>query len=265
MSVVTLLSDFGSRDPFVGEVKLVIARLAPGVVVIDVTHGINPGGVREGAWVLRKAWKQAPPGSCHVAVVDPGVGGDRRALAARAGGHFFVGPDNGLLVPALEDAGIESIHEITWRETEHRRFGTTFDGRDLFAPVAARLLRGERLREVGPEVDDPVPMAPYRPVAVDGGYRVEIVRVDGYGNLVTVAEESFLREKFGEDWRDVQVELDATQLGGVRLGYSDVGPGEMLLSIGGSGTLELSVRGGSAQAKTGLASGDCVRLVSGPR
>jgi S-adenosylmethionine hydrolase len=257
-----LITDFGAKDPFVGELKLVILRLAPGTAIVDVTHGIAAGAVREGAWVLRQAWRNAPEGSCHLAVVDPGVGGERRGLAARAGGQLFVGPDNGLLAPALEEAGIESIHEIAWRETEHRRAGTTFDGRDVFAPVVARLLRGASLREVGPEIDDPIPMAPYRPAPLaEGGHRVEVIRVDRFGNIVTVAEESFLRETFGQDWRDVGIEVDGAEVRGIRLGYSEVAAGQLLLSIGGSGTLELSVRDGSARQTTGIRAGSFIRLL----
>ena len=266
MSVVTLLTDFGSRDPFVGEMKLVLLRLAPGVPIVDLSHGIAPGAIREAAWVLRKSYRQAPAGSVHVAVVDPGVGSERRALAARAGGHVFLGPDNGVLMPALEDAGIDCIHEIVWRDADHRRAGTTFDGRDVFAPEAARIFRGARVEEVGPEVHDPVAIAPYRPApAPEGGMRVEVVRADRYGNLVTAAEETYLRDTYGEDWRAVGVNLGAGAIRGIRLGYAEVEPGEWLLSIGGGGTLEISVRGGSAQRKSGLKAGDFIRIVDPPR
>jgi len=259
--ILSLLTDFGLDDPFVGEMKAVAKSIAPEIEIVDLAHGISPGRVREGAWVLRKAWSLFPAGTCHVAVVDPGVGTARRALAARAGGHAFVGPDNGLLTPALEAAGSDlEVREITLREIDRRRRGTTFDGRDVFAPAGARLARGLPLAEVGPEVHDPVALAPFRPEPVDGGWDVEIVRVDRYGNLVTVAEESFLRDALGEDWRGASVRIGDRVVRGIRSGYEEVDPGEGLLAIGGSGTLEVCVRGGSARDEFGAAAGDRLRL-----
>lgn len=261
MRLVTLLTDFGLADPYVGEMKAVLVRLAPGLTVIDLTHGIAPGAVREAAWVLRNAWSQFPPGTCHVAVVDPGVGSERRALAVDAGGHLFVGPDNGLLHPAWEAAGVVEIREISTRETEHRRRGTTFDGRDVFATVAARLATGLSPAQVGREVHDPVTLPSFTPRAQGAGvWEAEVVRVDRFGNLVTAADESFLREALGEDWRALEVLLGDTRLRGVRLGYEEVPRGEALLTIGGAGTLEVSINQGSARKHFGLKAGDTVRI-----
>lgn len=261
MRLVTLLTDFGLADPYVGEMKGVLQRLAPGLTVIDLTHGIAPGAVREAAWVLRNAWSEFPSGTLHLAIVDPGVGGERRALAAEAGGHLFVGPDNGLLVPAIEKAGVSEIREITIRETEHRRRGTTFDGRDVFAPVAARLAAGLSPGHLGPEVHDPVPLASFAPSPLgDGSWETEVVRIDRFGNAVTAADESFLRATFGEDWRGVGVRLGDVTLRGVRLAYEDAPVGEALLTIGGAGTLEISVNRGSARKRLGIGPGDRVRI-----
>jgi S-adenosylmethionine hydrolase len=196
-----------------------------------------------------------------VAVVDPGVGTERRALAAEAGGHFFVGPDNGLLTAALDSAaGPREVREIALREIDRSRRGTTFDGRDVFAPAAARLATGLPLRDVGPEVHDAVPLPPFRPEASDGSWDVEVVRVDHFGNLVTVVEESFLRERFGERWRDASVRVAGRSVDRIRSGYEDVEPGAALLTIGGSGTLEVSVRGGSAGEILGIRAGSRIRL-----
>jgi S-adenosylmethionine hydrolase len=260
MPLLSLLTDFGLSDPFVGEMKGIAKRVSPNLEMIDVTHGIARGDVREAAWVLAKAWRMFPEGTCHVAVVDPGVGTGRKALAASAAGHLFVAPDNGLLMPALESIpGDRELREVTLREIDHRRRGTTFDGRDLFAPIGARLASGLRLAELGPEVHDPVGMAPFRPVPADDAWDVEIVRVDRFGNLVTVVEEAFLREKFEEDWRAVSVRVGDRRISGVQSGYEDVGPGEPLLTVGGSGTLEVAVRGGSARELLGW-EGSGVRL-----
>ena len=261
MRIVTLLTDFGLTDPYVGEMKAVLVRLAPGITVIDLTHGIAPGAVREAAWVLRNAWDQFPAGTCHVAVVDPGVGSERRALVADAGGHLFVGPDNGVLHPAWEMAGLSEIREISTRETEHRRRGTTFDGRDVFAPLAARLATGLSVSQVGREVHDPVTLPSFAPRPRGTGvWETEVVRVDRFGNLVTAADETFLREALGEEWRALEVKLEGTWLRGVRLGYEEVPRGEALLTIGGAGALEISVNQGSARKRFGLRAGDVVRI-----
>ncbi len=260
MGPLTLLTDFGLSDPYVGEMKAVLLRLAPEAAVVDVTHGVRPGAIREGGWILSRVWRSFPGGACHVCVVDPGVGSARRGLVVAAAGHLFVGPDNGILQTAFEQPGAE-IREIAFRELEHVRRGTTFDGRDVFAPTAARLLRGTAITEVGPEVQDPVPLAPFRPARrADGGFACEIVRTDRFGNLITTAEEAFLRETFDEGWRSIAVVAGRTRVAGIRLAYADVPPGEALLTIGGSGTLEISVREGNARKRLGLNAGDTVIL-----
>jgi hypothetical protein len=257
--VITLLTDFGLSDPSVGEMKGAILGIEPDATLVDLTHGVEPGNVREAAWILSRAWRSFPEGTCHLVVVDPGVGTDRRGVAASAGGRLFVAPDNGVLMPTLEMLGgpIE-IRELAHRELGVARRGTTFDGRDVFAPAAARLLRYGRLAELGPEVHDPVEMAPFVPRRAEGGWRTEIIRTDRFGNLVTTMEESFLRERGGDAWRDVAVRVGEKRLAGLRLGYGDVEPGALLLSIGGSGTLEISVNRGSARRTLNAAPGDPV-------
>jgi S-adenosylmethionine hydrolase len=260
MALVTLLTDFGTRDPFVGEMKGVMACVAPEIRFVDLTHDVARGNVREAAWVLAKSVPWFPPGTCHLVVVDPGVGSDRRALAAEAGGHRFVGPDNGVLAPALDGARGARIREIAVREVDRPRRGTTFDGRDRFAPVAARLALGASLDELGPEVDDPVRPASFAPAPEGDGWSAEIIRVDRFGNLVTTAEEGFLRREMGEAWRHARVRAGATWVEGIRTAYSDSDPGRPLLSIGGSGVLEISVREGSAADALGLRAGDRITV-----
>jgi len=264
MRIITLLTDFGLRDPFVGEMKAVLLGLAPEARLVDLTHGVTAGGVREAAWILRKAWELFPAGTCHLVVVDPGVGGSRRALAASAGGHVFVGPDNGVLAPALASAGEPQVREIAVRELDRVRRGTTFDGRDVFAPAAARLARGAELAEFGPEIRDFLAVASFVPEPVPGGWSVEIVRADHFGNLVTTAEEDFLRRELGERWREARVRIGESWIEGIRLSYGEVAEGESLLSIGGSGTLEVSVNRGSARERHGAEPGERVLLAAPP-
>lgn len=221
---VALLTDFGLLDPYVGEMHGVVAAISPQVRVLDHGHGVRPGSVREGAWMLARGFGAFPAGTVHVAVVDPGVGGERRALVASAGGRLFVGPDNGLLAPALEAAarggGEIEVRELTLREIDRTRRGSTFDGRDVFAPAAARLAAGLPVGECGPEVADWETLDSFVPVARDGGYEGEIIRVDRFGNLITTVEEAFLRGKLGEDWRRLRVRAGGASLTGVRLSYA---------------------------------------------
>ncbi|MEZ5065047.1 MAG: SAM-dependent chlorinase/fluorinase [bacterium] len=191
------------------------------------------------------------------------VGGDRRGLVLEAGGYHFVGPDNGLLAAAADRAAagreIRAV-EIALRELDRRRRGTTFDGRDLFAPTAARLAAGLALEEVGPELEDWISLAPFRPAAVGADWEVEIVTSDRFGNLVTVAAEAFLRETFGEDWRGIRVRVGAREIEGVAFAYEEAAEGELLLSIGGSGSLEISANRGSARKLLRTGPGDRVLL-----
>ncbi len=261
MALITLLTDFGGSDSFVGEMKGAILSIDPTIRIVDLAHGVAAGNVREGAWVLSRTWDAFPPETCHLAVVDPGVGSERRAIAVRTADRWFVGPDNGLLMSAVDAAnGAREIREVAVRELDRPRRGTTFDGRDLFAPVAARLVTGAEFAQLGPEVHDPVGVGSFRPKPSGDMFEAEIIRTDRFGNLVTTADEAFLRSTFGEDWRRIRVHAGDTSLEGVLLGYAERPAGEALLTIGGAGTLEISVNRGSARKKLGLAAGDFVSL-----
>ncbi|MDH4132069.1 MAG: SAM-dependent chlorinase/fluorinase, partial [Gemmatimonadota bacterium] len=144
MALVTLLTDFGTADPYVGEIKGVLLSLAPGVSLVDLSHAIPPGQVAAGAYVLHRCWPRFPAGTIHLAVVDPGVGTARVGVALRAGGHFFVGPDNGLF-GGLRGAGVAGVVALPVPPGA----SATFHGRDLFAPAAAALARGEPLESLG--------------------------------------------------------------------------------------------------------------------
>ena len=162
--LITLLSDFGLNDVYVGVMKGVIAQINPALTVVDLTHHIPPQNVTAAQFNLINAYPYFPDGTVHVVVVDPGVGGARRGIAARAGGHVFVGPDNGILAPTLRAAAPAQIHRIDSARSRTSRRGTTFDGRDVFAPAAARLAGGAEPGELGPPLTDIVDLAPFDPV-----------------------------------------------------------------------------------------------------
>lgn len=232
--MIALLTDFGLDDPWVGVCKGVIAALAPGVPVVDLTHGVPPQDILAGALHLDAAWRYFPPGTTFMCVVDPGVGTARRPVVVRAGGHHFVGPDNGLfsLLPSTE------IREITadWGLPERSR---TFHARDLFSPVAARLATGARFADVGPVVADPVRLdLPTEAVLL----------VDRFGNLLT--------DLPGKDYGVVEVEGREIP---VRRAYGDVARGDLVAVTGSVGTLEIACREGNAAKALGVGRGARVR------
>lgn len=183
--VICFLTDFGLSDDFVGTCHGVMKRIAPDADVIDITHGIPAQGVLQGALVLANTLPYMPVG-VHLAVVDPGVGGSRRPVAIRdSEGRYFVGPDNGLLLPAAERAGIEDVREIANPELALETISRTFHGRDLFAPAAAHLARGVALAELGPPlaVDALVRLELPEPVFLDEAVEGTLLYVDSFGNI----------------------------------------------------------------------------------
>lgn len=241
MPPLALLTDFGLEDVYVGVLKGVLSSLAPGVPIVDVTHGVPPQDVRVGALLLDGAWPYFPSGTVFVCVVDPGVGTSRRPIVARAAGRLFVGPDNGLfgLLPDPEVRGITADWGLPVRSR-------TFHGRDLFAPVAARLATGSAFEAVGPLVSDPLPMA--LPEPVDG--RGEVLYVDRFGNAITNLPGS---------------DNGALLVGAIRApvvpAYGEGAAGAPIALIGSTGRLEVAIRDGNAAGELGLGPGDAVRWV----
>ncbi|MBV8715564.1 MAG: SAM-dependent chlorinase/fluorinase [Chloroflexi bacterium] len=248
--VITLLTDFGLHDTYVGQVKGAILSVAPSAAVVDLTHAVPPQDVLAGAFLLWSAVETFPPGTIHVAVVDPGVGSSRRALAIRAArGDTLVGPDNGLLLPATYRlGGLHDAVALTKQRYWRPDTSATFHGRDIFGPVAAHLARGVPLSDFGPPASDLVDLRLPEPHGLEG----EVIHVDVYGNLVTNLPAASLPPRF-----DVLV---AGRSAPFALFYGSVAPGELLAEVGSNGLLEISVRDGSATKLTGAARGTPVSL-----
>ncbi len=242
-TIVTLLTDFGSLDTYVAEVKAVILRRAPNVRLVDITHEVPPGDVRRAQYLLARAWKQFPSGTVHLAVVDPGVGTGRRAIGARAYDHFFVAPDNGLLSPLLDDAEVVAL-----RVPEDA--SPTFHGRDVFAAAVAEVAVGQPLHTLGSTVTDPCELPMPRASRMNGQIVGEVVSVDRFGNLITNIP--------GEWCVGGTVSVGDVAVGPVRRTFRDVPPGALLAYVGSSGTLEVGVRDASATAALGAQSGAAV-------
>lgn len=241
MATVTLTTDFGSNDPFVGIVKGILASRAPAARVVDVTHAIPPQDVFAGALVLRHAAPFFPPGTIHVAVVDPGVGTVRPALCVSTDEALFVGPDNGLLSLAAPPAAVRRIVHLT----EERFFlsprSSTFHGRDVFAPVAAALATGTPPASLGPEVSAMQTLAVPEVHREGGQLRGQVIYVDGFGNLVTNLTPGALPAGA------VVLRVGTVRVRGVAPAYSAVGPGETVAVVNSWGLIEFAIRDGSAR------------------
>jgi S-adenosylmethionine hydrolase len=238
--LVTLLSDFGTRDGYIGAMKGVILSRAPEARLVDLSHDIPPQDVRAGARALREAVPWFPQGSIHLAVVDPGVGSDRRALVVRSQGRLLLGPDNGLL--SLAAAPDAQIWVLDRRELFLEPVTATFHGRDVFASVAGHLAAGRAVEDCGSPTTELVRLETPRPRATEPGVLIgEVVHADRFGNLVTCIRRADLCA--ASNWK---VSLEGRELGPIRRSYADVAPGEWLAYWGSSDELEIAVREGSA-------------------
>jgi S-adenosylmethionine hydrolase len=258
--VITLTTDFGLREPFVGIMKGVILGICPEARLVDLTHEVAPHDVLEASLALESAWRFFPRGSIHLAVVDPGVGSDRRALALESGGHLFVGPDNGLFTFALEVDGRSAV-SIEAPRYRLPLVSQTFHGRDVFAPAAAHLGTGVPLTRLGPVLADPVRLT--LPRCWQEGEEVvgEVIGSDRFGNLIT----SVTAERVNELGRRgvPTVELAGRQLGPLATSYAAGSPGIPAPIIGSRGRLEIFVRNASARALLGVGPGTRVRVRKG--
>lgn len=247
--VLAFTTDFGESDAYVASMKGVALSLCPRARLVDVTHGIEPGDLLGAALVLEEARGWFPRGTVHVVVVDPGVGTDRRALAARAGGQVFVGPDNGVLWPAIAADAKASVRAIESRAFTLERISATFHGRDVFAPAAARLAAGRRFESVGPTVEAPVRLEGFFPGRRGGALHGAVLRADRFGNLVTSVREADLQAAFGDvPFPTLDIRLGGRTVDETARTYGLAPPGVPFALLGSGGRLEVAVRGGSAAA-----------------
>ena len=251
--IITLTSDFGTRDVYVGAMKGVICSILPTARIIDITHEIPPQKILEGALLLEGAYPWFPPGTVNVVVIDPAVGTQRRALAVEARGQFFVGPDNGVLSAPLGEKDARAISIIDPAYEMPQR-SDTFHGRDVFAPAAAHIASGVDIDRFGPRVSDCVMLALPRPEVDGAEIRGEILRIDRFGNAQTNIPRSLLAG--GEQ----AILAKGRDFGPLRRRYEDVPAGGALALTGADGRIEISVNGGHAAERLGLAPGDEVLI-----
>jgi len=254
--IVTLITDFGWRDAYVGAMKGVLCSIMKEVRIVDITHEVTPQGIQEAAYILGAAYPWFPPGTVHLVVVDPGVGTRRRPLAGAADGQFFVGPDNSVLSAPLGRPGATAhlIEEIDFALPER---SDTFHGRDVFAPVAAHLASGVPIERFGPRVADfEVCLLPT--ARLEAGRLIgQVVRIDRFGNAITNVPRERLRELGPGPY---EVKAGACRCGELRRTFQDVAPGAIVALIGGDGAVDIAVNQGSAAATLGLEPGQPVEV-----
>ena len=248
--IVTLLTDFGTADGYVAEMKGVLLSSVPDILIVDVSHDIAPQEVESARLSLARYWRRFPPGTIHLVVVDPGVGGDRAALAIASEERLLVGPDNGVLSPALLAPGARAV---ALPVPPHA--AATFHGRDVFAPAVVQLAMGVPLDSLGPPADDPVLHRTPEPVlGPDGTVHGQIIAIDRFGNAITNC---------------LSIRGGVVQVGSLTLPvvhtYSEVERGAPVALIGSSGLVEIAVREGSAARELGLQRGTPLTLRPTPR
>lgn len=262
--MITLLTDFGTKDEYAGVMKGVILSLHPSARIVDLSHQVPPGDTLQAAWLLAWSWSWFPKGTVHVVVVDPGVGSSRKVLCAEHRGHLFLGPDNGVLSRALEDKRPPSVRWVKNRRYFLRPASRTFHGRDIFAPVAARLAQGLDPKELGPRIASWKRFPKVRVRSGPGRLAGQVIQRDHFGNAVTNISTEDLARGPKRPGR-VEIWARGVRVGPLRRSYSEAGKGGPLAIIGSRGLLEIAVREGSAANDLALSVGDRVEVVRGKR
>jgi S-adenosylmethionine hydrolase len=261
--VITLLTDFGVADGFIGVMKGVMLQIAPQARLIDIAHDLPPFSIEGGAFLNQWSYGYFPQGTAHLCVVDPGVGTSRRMLAVQVSGHFFIAPDNGVLSPILRINEPKTVVSITNTKYWMDKVSHTFHGRDIFSPVAAHLAAGVAIEELGEMIDDPIMLPELELMFREDAITCQIEYVDRFGNLITT-----LPDYRCKDWmkanhvysESIQIQAGGKIINGISSSYGEKQAGELLAVFDGFNRLEISVNQGSAKTITGLQYGDTVLL-----
>lgn len=260
MPIISITTDFGNKGGFVGTLKGVIWGICPAAQIADISHEIAPQNILEGAFALWRAYPFFPSGSIHIAVVDPGVGTHRRPIALRIHGHTFVGPDNGLFTPVLEDAEQNGWPAEIVHLTNEKYFlpdvSHTFHGRDIFSPVAAHLANGVSLSDLGPAVTDPVRLPLYKPEQTATGWLAHITVTDIFGNCTTDLPAAQVKDR-----KTIRFRLHGHEVIGLVESYGHRTPGDLVALIDSENYVEIAVVNGNAQQFLSAKVGDVVEVV----
>jgi S-adenosylmethionine hydrolase len=263
MACITLLSDFGSASGYPAAMKGVILSLSPSAQIVDISHDVERHHIRAGAFLLWMVAPYFPEGTVHCAVVDPGVGSSRRPLVIESGGQFFVGPDNGLLIPAAERLGKPKVHHIQNEKYLRPEVSRTFHGRDIFAPVAAHIAEGLPIGELGPQITDFVKLSFGEGLRRGRVLEGEIIYIDTFGNVITNIPGTLLEGIAPGSLLVVEVSTKVASARAVGT-YAEGDQGELLVIVGSHGQVEIAMSLGSAAARLRAHVGEAVRISPGP-
>jgi hypothetical protein len=259
-TIVTLTSDFGTKDAFAGSMKGVILKINPEAQLVDLTHEIGPQDVWEAAFALKTAYTYFPKGTVHLAVVDPGVGSNRRAIIVVTEGYYFVGPDNGIFSLIYKDADRLRVHHITASHYFLPNPGPTFHGRDVFAPVASWLSKGIPSGNFGEEIEDYVKLNVPVPKTGPQGLEGHIIHIDRFGNLITNITYKDFQALMPEGPMPVAVTVGGKEIRGLKKFYAEAAPGEPSAIFNSSGYLEIFLFKQNARTGLSLKRGEAVKL-----
>jgi S-adenosylmethionine hydrolase len=268
MSIITLLTDFGIQDAYVGVMKGVILSINPSAVVIDVCHDVDPQDLIGAAYLINSFYRYFPKGTIHIVVVDPGVGGDRAIVAVELAGHIFLSPDNGVLTLLMDEKESDGAVRV---ENPHYFLSTvshTFHGRDIFAPVASHLSKGIHFDQLGPSLtpQDLVRLDISKPYLSGKNELLgSIISIDRFGNCISNIDENRLKEfiQTGTE-KTLEIKVDKNVIKGLSQNYLDAAPGYPVAVIGSFGFLEIAINYGNASRRLKVSKGDIVTLTLSP-
>ncbi len=266
MSIITLLTDFGTDDEYVGVMKGVILSISPSTTIVDITHQIDRQDVVQAAFAIHSAYHYFPEGTVHLIVVDPGVGTERGLLALNLKNHFFIAPDNGVLTLLLNEKNVSALNLVTNPSYFRNTVSRTFHGRDIIAPVGAHIAKGLEANELGPQIDlqQVVCLDGLRARCTENGeLRGEVTTIDRFGNLITNIKSEQLTECLGAGRQEkIRVRIRSTVIKGLSDTYAGVRSNTPLALVGSRGYLEIAVNKGSAAQHLSAEKGENVRVVS---
>jgi len=264
MTVISLMTDFGIKDGTTGVMKGVIWGISPAAQIADLSHMVQAQNIREAAYIFARSIPYFPKGSVHVVVVDPGVGTQRRPMAARIGDWFYVGPDNGTITGLLE-RGEQEGWQTSFVELNERKYWLStisyvFHGRDIFSPVAAHLANGVALQDLGTAFDNPVRLELPKPQQTNNGWRGEVTHIDHFGNISTNIRVEHLGRAMQEKEK-VLVRLSGREIHGLVNTFGERPVGELIALVGSTGNLGVSVVNRNAVQELGTKVGDIVEVI----
>jgi S-adenosyl-L-methionine hydrolase (adenosine-forming) len=264
MSIITLLTDFGTHDAYVGVMKGVILSINPSAVVIDVCHDVDPQDLIGAAYLITSVYRYFPQGTIHIVVVDPGVGGDRSIAAVKLAGHIFLTPDNGVLTLLMDENDIDAIVRVENPRYFLNEVSHTFHGRDIFAPVASHLSMGVSINQLGGSLisKDLVHLSIPKPYLLEKDELIgSIISIDHFGNCISNIDENRIKEFIQTDpEKTLEIKVDTTVIKSLSQSYMNAAPEDPVAVIGSFGFLEIAINCGNASRRLKVSKGDAVVL-----